>query len=146
MQQKILIVTDFYKPHISGIVTYINQLLVYYQNDYKITVLTTKYSSELQSLESSGNVEIIRCKPLFKISRGYFSLSLILKFIKIYKNYKYINIHLPIVEILPLVLFIRKKNTIIHYHCLPEFPLLLKIFKFIFFLWLYFIFMYQNTY
>ena len=134
MQQKILILTDFYKPHISGIVTYINQITAILENKYKITVLTTKYSSELQSLESSGNVEIIRCKPLFKISRGYFSLSLILKFIKIYKNYKYINIHLPLVEILPLLLFFSKKNTIIHYHCLPEFPLPLKIFKFYFFL------------
>ena len=81
MQQKILILTDFYKPHISGIVTYINQITAILENKYKITVLTTKYSSELQSLEFSGNVEVIRCKPLFKISRRYFSLSLILKFI-----------------------------------------------------------------
>ena len=119
MSKEILIVTDFFDPHISGIVTYIKQLsFVLNKLNYKITILTIKHKKNLKNVENFNNVKIIRCKPLLKISRGFYSFELIVKYLKIYKNYDYINIHLPLTEIFPIFLFL-KKNVFITYHCLP---------------------------
>ena len=51
-QKKILIVTDFYKPHISGITTYIDQLInSLILNKNFVTILTIHHSSELPRYE-----------------------------------------------------------------------------------------------
>ena len=135
MSKKILIVSDFYYPHKSGIVTYIDQIINSIKNkDYNITVLTTKNSSNLLDNEKYQNIQIIRCKPTIKISRGLYSIELVLKFIKIYKNYNIVNVHLPLVEIFPIIFFLKKNQSIINYHCLPEFKFIYKIFKFYFFI------------
>ena len=133
-RKKILIVTDFYKPHTSGIVTYLEQLTnALNSNKYDITILTTKISNNLKNIEFSGDIKIIRCKPTLKISRGFYSIELVLKFSKIYRNFDIVNIHLPLVEIFPIIFFLKSKNTIVNYHCLPEFPFFLKIIKFYFY-------------
>ena len=135
MSKSFLIVTDFYEPHISGIVTYINKLIDSLQRkNYEVTVLTTKHNIKLKKIESINKVNIIRCKPTIKISRGFFSLELVSRFLKIHKDYDYVNIHLPLVEIFPIVFFLNKKKTIINYHCLPEFPFHLKFIRFYFYL------------
>ena len=78
-KKKILIVTDFYKPHISGITTYIRSLTnVLTKNNYQITILTGKFSEELTDIEKGENLKIIRAKPLFKFSRGFYSFDLCL--------------------------------------------------------------------
>ena len=67
MQQKILIVTDFYKPHISGVVTYISQLVETYQKlNFSVTILTTLHDKNLKSEEVINNIKVIRCKPDFQ--------------------------------------------------------------------------------
>ncbi len=133
-KKNLLIVTDFYKPHISGIVTYIDQMIFTKKlRDYQITILTTKHQKNLKNKETFKNIKIIRCKPTFRISRGFYSLDLIKTYLKIYKDYNFINIHLPIVEIFPLIIFLKKKNIIINYHCLPEFNIFAKIFKIYFY-------------
>jgi len=125
-QKKILIVTDFYKPHISGITTYIDQLIKsLILNKNFVTILTIHHLPELSKYEKYENYEIIRCKPFCKISRGFLSIELIFQFFKKYKKYDLINIHFPLVEIFALIFFI-KKNTIFNYHCLPHFNFLYK--------------------
>ena len=120
-KKKILIVTDFYKPHISGITTYIRSLTnVLTKNNYQITILTGKFSEELSDIEKEKNLKIIRAKPLFKFSRGFYSFDLIKKYIAEIGNHDYINIHYPLTEIFPLIFF-RKKKLILNYHCLPEY-------------------------
>ena len=103
-KKKILIITDFYKPHISGITTYISSLTnVLAKNNYQITILTGKYSEELSDIEKGKNLKIIRAKPLFKFSRGFYSFDLIKKYIAERENHDYINIHYPLTEIFPLI-------------------------------------------
>lgn len=134
MQQKILIVTDFYKPHLSGVVTYISQLVETYQKlNFSVTILTTLHDKNLKSEEVINNIKIIRCKPALKSLRGFYSISLVLKYIKIYKNYNYINIHFPLTEIFPLIFFLNKK-IILNYHCLPSGNYLLKFIDIYFYL------------
>jgi len=131
-QKKILIVTNFYKPHISGITTYIDQLLSSFILDKNfVTILTIHHSLELSRHEKFKNYEIIRCKPFLKISRGFISIELISLFFKIYKKYDLINVHFPLVEIFALIFFL-KKNTIFNYHCLPHFNFLYKFMSFYF--------------
>ena len=125
--KKIKKITDFYKPHISGITTYIDQLINSLTlESYFVTILTTNHSLDLEKYREFKNYEIIRCKPLFKISRGFFSMKLITTYIKIYKKYDIINIHYPLIEIFPIIFFL-KKITIFNYHCLPHFNFLYKI-------------------
>ena len=51
-KKNLLIVTDFYKPHISGIVTYIDQMIFAKKlRDYQITILTTKHQKNLKNKE-----------------------------------------------------------------------------------------------
>jgi len=128
--KKILIVTDFYTPHISGIVTYIDQMISFFKKKkFIVTVLTTKHNTDLKISEYHKSINIIRCNPTFSISRGTYSFELIKKFLLIYKNYDYINVHYPLTEIFPLIFLLKKKNTILNYHCLPEFGILNIIFK-----------------
>ena len=134
MSKSLLLVTDFYKPHLSGIITYIDLFIntLKLQN-IQTTILTTKHSNKDKEIEYIDGVKIIRCKPLLKISRGFYSVELVLKFIKISKNFDLVNLHLPLTEILPLVFFLKKNKSFITYHCLPEFPYYAVIFKFYFY-------------
>ena len=121
IQKKILIVTDFYKPHISGITNSIDLLIkVLVKNNFKITILTGNYSGRLKEIEYEKNIKIIRTKILFKFSRGFYSFDLIRKFnIESSKN-DIINIHYPLAEIFPLI-FMTRKPIIFNYHCLPSY-------------------------
>ena len=135
MSKKILIVSDFYEPHKSGIVTYINQLIKSFkEKGYIISVLTTKHTNELDRIDFINDIKIIRCKPTIAISRGFYSLDLVITFYKIYKNFDYINLHLPLTEIFPIAFFLNKNKTIINYHCLPVFSFPLNFIKFYFYL------------
>ncbi len=135
MNKSILIVTDFYHPHKSGIITYINQFVLALKlKNIKITVLTTKHNNQDDDEEILNGIKIIRCKPFIRISRGFYSIDLIFKFIKISKSFDIINMHLPLAEVFPLVFFTKKKNTIVNYHCLPSFPITLTFIKFYFYI------------
>ena len=120
MQKKILIVTDFYNPHTSGVVTYINQVIYALKKlNFSITILTSLHSKSLKKEEIVEGIKIIRCKPTLKISRGYYSIDLVLNYFKIYRSYDYVNIHFPLTEVFP-ILFTFNKKTIFNYHCLPS--------------------------
>lgn len=132
--KKILIVTDFYDPHISGITKYIKLQIDYLiKNNYEVTILTTLHNNFLKKKEKHTKLNIIRVKPSFKISRGYYSFNLIIKFLNLKKHQDYIFVHIPLLEIFPLVFFMNNK-TILFYHSLPKFNFLpLKIFDYYFY-------------
>ncbi len=134
MTNKILIVSDFYKPHISGITTYIENFIeIYKKKNVKLTILTGNYNGRLKTYEKLDKVEIIRSKKLFSFNRGFFSLDLIKKFFyEAKKNDKVILIY-PLVEIFPLI-FLTNKPVILNYICLPNGKSLIeKLFFFYFY-------------
>ena len=119
MTKKILIVADFYKPHLSGITTYIDLVIEYLiRKNFKITILTIKHDKSLKSLEKNDKITIIRSKPTFSIGRGFYSLGLIKNYIIQFKKHDYIDVHYPLAEIFPLF-FLFNNKTIFHYHCIP---------------------------
>ena len=120
MNKKILIVTDFYKPHISGITTYIDNFIEIYKNKkIKITILTGNYNGKLKQYEKDGNIQIIRTKKLFSFNRGFFSFDLLVKFFYESKKNDTVMLMYPLVEIFPLI-FLTKKPIILNYICLPN--------------------------
>ena len=134
--KKILIVTDFYYPHISGITNYIEQQVKFLiANGNNVTILTTKHNNNLQKEEKFLNLKIIRVEPNFKISRGFFSLKLSYEFKKLIKYHDLVFLHYPLTEIFLFLFLLKKNKTIFFYHCLPSFNnFLFKIFKFYFLL------------
>ena len=117
--KKLLIVTDFYLPHQSGITTYIQNLTRILNKKFDITILTGNFNNKLKKIEKINNIKIIRSKTLFKFNRGFFSINLIKEYIKESKKADYINIHFPLTEIMPLI-FLSKKPIFLNYHCLPN--------------------------
>ena len=120
-KKKILIVTDFYHPHISGITNSIDlSIKTLIKNNFKITILTGNYTGKLKEIEHEGNIKIIRTKILFNFSRGFYSIDLIRKFITESNKNDMVNIHYPLAEIFPLI-FLTQKPIIFNYHCLPSY-------------------------
>ena len=85
MNKSILFVTDFYKPHKSGIITYIDLCINSLKSkQFNITILTNKHNRNDKELEYSDGVKIIRCKPFGKFQEGF-----IYRFnIKVFKDTK----------------------------------------------------------
>ena len=118
--KKILIVTDFFLPHKSGITTYITNLInILKKQNFEVTILTCNYNGKLKELETIDNIRIVRSRSTFSFNRGFYSFDLIKKFKEESKKNDYINIHFPITEIFPLI-FLTKKPVYLNYHCLPN--------------------------
>lgn len=134
--KNILIVTDFYEPHISGITKYISLQIKYLiSQNYKVTILTTKHKENLKKYEFNKKLNIIRANPNIKISRGFFSLDLCFLYLKNIKKHDLIFIHFPLTEIGFLNFFLPKNKIFFFYHCIPTFDnFFLKIFKSYFYL------------
>ena len=117
--KKILIVTDFYKPHISGITSFIESISnIYVKNRVRIILLTACHDLKLKRIERINRTIVIRSKIFLKISRGHYSFSLIKDFLFLSKRVDIINFHFPLAEIFPLCL-LTNKTKITNYHCLP---------------------------
>ena len=59
-KKKLLIVTDYYKPHISGITVSIDLLIKsLIKNNFQITILTGNYSGKLKDILCSSSNKII---------------------------------------------------------------------------------------
>ena len=124
--KKVLILTDYYEPHKSGIVTIINQIKERLnERDIKIIILTGKLNpSEKKFTRINKNLLIIKSKRSFNLSRGFYSFSMVKDFFFISKKVDTINIHFPISIIFP-ILFLTRKPFITNYHCNPPFKLTL---------------------
>lgn len=116
--KKILIVSDYFYPHWTGISQCIWDMSKKLQKDLNITVLTTQYEEHLKRNEIKEGVNIIRAKTLFSISRVKYSIEQIWIFLKIAKNYDIIFINSPFSNIFPTSLIARlyQKKILIFHH------------------------------
>lgn len=115
---KILIVSDYFYPHWTGIVKSILRIaVVLSKNKNQVTVLTVKHQKNLQMEENIGYVKVLRVNYLFKISRVFYSPQIIFKFFTLVGNYDQILINSPNSNIFFLTLLgkiFRKKILIFH--------------------------------
>lgn len=97
--KKILFVTDYYLPYISGITVYAKNLLEELsKRKYSVLVLTNKHKKDLLTQESIGKIEVLRAKPLFRLSRGFVSPGLFFDFIKMINKVDVCILNLPMPE------------------------------------------------
>jgi len=116
-KKKVLIVTDFFLPHWTGIVKSLSYLTNALKSKIEFTVLTVKHKKNLKKEENWKGIKIIRVSYLIKISRAFYSLSMISRFIKEVENYDIIFINSPLSNMLPISLITKlfgKKLLVFH--------------------------------
>ena len=116
---RLLFFSSYYYPHVSGYVTYPQQLLSELAGTHDIRVLTFKNSTSLDSIEWFNGHSVVRMGYMFRVSKGFISLSSIKHFYHQARCADAIMINLPNVEGLPLALLARfmGKPTICLFHC-----------------------------
>ena len=114
---KIVIVTDYFYPHWTGISKSLYYLVRTKIENIKFDVLTTKYKRELKSKERIFQTTIYREPYIFSMSRVKYSIAVIFRFISLARNYDGVLINSPCSNILPISLLAKifnKKIFIFH--------------------------------
>ena len=83
---KLLIVTDYFFPHWTGIAKSISYLIQGIGDQIDTTVLTVRHESSLPQKDKYMTANIIRANYLFPISRSKYSIQIIISFLKIVRK------------------------------------------------------------
>lgn len=116
-KKKMLIVSDYFYPHWTGISKSLYYMLEAISDLYTITVLTVRYDANLRKEESLFNSKIIREPVLFSLSRAKYSLLLVFKAIPLIYTSDVVFINSPCTNILPIAILSKlfhKKLLIFH--------------------------------
>lgn len=113
--KKILIATDYFYPHWTGISKSIYYLIKTKFKTIRFDILTVNHTNKLKSEEKIFNSVIYRMPYFFSISRAKYSISIVIKFIKLIKNYDGVLINSPCTNILffSIITKLFKKKLII---------------------------------
>lgn len=117
MKKKVLIVTDYFIPHWTGISKSIFYLIKGIGNEYDCSVLTVRFDKGLEKKEKIEGAKIIREDYLFKFSRSCYSIRLIFKFVEIVRGFDAVIINSPSSNIFPISILAKtfgKKLIIFH--------------------------------
>ncbi len=114
---KVLIVSDFFYPHWTGISKSIGYITESLQQEFDFTVLTVQYDPDLKRNETIGETQVRREPYLFKLSRVKYSCSLLITFLKLVRKNDVVLINSPCSNVLPISIFTKlfgKKLLIFH--------------------------------
>lgn len=125
--KKAILATEYFYPHWTGIAktfTYVGEDLI--KQGYDVTVLTTQFDPVNPIHEEYGELHVVRSPYQFRISRTHYSLSILLDFIKIIRNFDLVVINSPNSNILFFTIITRLfgKHCIIYHQgdlTLPKF-------------------------
>ncbi|MBN1667359.1 MAG: glycosyltransferase family 4 protein [Anaerolineales bacterium] len=117
---KILTVLTYYRPHTSGLTIYVERLarsLV--ARGHQVTVLTSRYQSDLPAQEVVDGVRIVRAPVLLRVNKGVIMPTFGWLAWKLALEYDVIHLHLPQFDAAGVALRGRllRKPTVITYHC-----------------------------
>ena len=104
-QTRVLLVTDFYYPHWTGIAKSVFSLTQALQNTYAITVLTVSFDKKLHKREKIENISVIRSSYLFTISRSKYSLAILWDFLNAVSKIDVVFVNSPSANIVFFALF-----------------------------------------
>lgn len=99
-QIRLLLVSDFYYPHWTGIAKSVFSLTQKLQDEFPVTVLTVRYDKHLPKSEKIDKVMVVRSDYLLTISRSKYSLAALGDFFTLVKNNDSIFINSPCANIL----------------------------------------------
>jgi glycosyltransferase involved in cell wall biosynthesis len=116
-QLRVLLVTDFFYPHWTGIAKSVFSLTKSLQNTFAITVLTVRFDNKLAKREKIENIAIVRSNYLFTISRSKYSLAILTDFLQLVRKSDVVIVNSPSANIFFFSLFAKlfgKKLLIFH--------------------------------
>lgn len=122
---KILIVLTYYRPHTSGLTIYAERLAkAFVALGHQVTVLTSRFDASTALDEMVDGVRIIRVPVLFRLSKGVIMPGFGRWATKLVKSHDVVQLHLPQFDAAGVALRgrLRKKPTVITYHCDLEMP------------------------
>lgn len=116
-KQRLLLVTDFFYPHWTGISKSVFSLTQLLQDMFEITVLTVRFSNKLSKHETIDKVAVVRSNYLFSISRSKYSLAILWNFFRLLAGTDCVLINSPSSNIVFFSVFAKlfgKKLLIFH--------------------------------
>lgn len=117
---RILTALTYYRPHYSGLTIYAERLArAFTAHGHQVTVLTSRYSSNLLPREVSDGVEIIRPKVWLRVSKGVIMPGILPLAWKIARQADIVHLHLPQLDAAPIAMLCRllRKPVVLTYHC-----------------------------
>jgi glycosyltransferase involved in cell wall biosynthesis len=114
---RLLLVSDYYYPHWTGISKSVHRLVQAFAGQYDITVVAVKHDPALPTQERDGESTVIRAAPTFQLSRGFVSLALLTRVISLLPQTDIILVNSPSAHVLPVALLarlFRKRLLIFH--------------------------------
>lgn len=115
MKRKVLIVTDFFYPHWTGISKSVYYLISAVDAESTYDILTVRYDTSLKKRDKIFNTNIFRENSQFSLSRSKYSFSLIFRFLSIIHKYDTVFVNSPCSNVLPVSLITKvfRKNLLI---------------------------------
>lgn len=114
---RVLVGSDFYSPHWTGIVKSIANMVQVLGDKIDFTVVTVLYDTNLPKEEEIGNARVIREPYLLKLSRGFYSIAAVIRFAREVLTADAVLISSPSMNILPMSIltkFFGRKLVIFH--------------------------------
>jgi glycosyltransferase involved in cell wall biosynthesis len=126
---KILIALTYYRPHYSGLTLYAErEARALAARGHNVTVLTSRYSTDLPSIEEMNGVKIVRPNVWLRISKGTVMPSMPYWSWKLLRRSDIVHLHVPQLDaaFIALIARILGKPVVLTYHCdlrLPRGPI-----------------------
>ena len=117
---RILIALTYYQPYISGLTIYAVRLArTLAARGHQVTVLTSRYDSQLPLEETLDGVRVIRVPVLMKVSKAVVMPTLGIKAWSLIRQVDGVNLHLPQMDaaLLAILSRLQKKPVILTYQC-----------------------------
>lgn len=117
MKKRILIVTDYYYPHWTGISKSLDYLTQSLKSSFDFAVLTVRFKKNLPKIDTRNGVKILREDYFFSLSRSKYSPATILRFLMEVKKHDIVFINSPCSNTLPVAILAKifgKKLFVFH--------------------------------
>ena len=122
---RVLISLMYYRPHYSGLTIYTERLArALTKRDHQVTVLTSRFDSNLPPADIMDGVKIIRPKVMLKVSKGVIMPSMPLWAWKLIRQSDVVNAHVPQPDaaVITSMSKLLGKPSVLTYHCDLQLP------------------------
>jgi glycosyltransferase involved in cell wall biosynthesis len=117
---RILIALTYFQPHKSGLTVYAVRLAkALSKRGHSVTVLTSRYSSDLAEFEHIDGVEVIRLPILMRVSKGVIMPGLPFVAWKLIRQSDVVNLHVPQLDaaFISIISRLLGKPVVVTYQC-----------------------------
>jgi glycosyltransferase involved in cell wall biosynthesis len=121
----ILIALTYYRPHYSGLTIYAErEARALVERGHKVTILTSRFSADLQQHEICDGVEVIRPRVWFRVSKGVIMPGMPIWAWRLVHSADVVHLHVPQLDAAPIALLSKLlgKPVILTYHCDLQLP------------------------